>query len=85
MEKVRGAIRKGLSGNMIERCELTSTTAKLEITSLSLHSTGICSDTRCRELSNHLHWASQLTPSQAVDNVGGLGEKVAVMGGNKVG
>jgi len=29
--------------------------------------------------------ASQLTPLQAVDNVGGLGEKIAVMGGNKVG
>jgi len=29
--------------------------------------------------------ASQLTPLQAVDNVGGLGEKIAIMGGNKVG
>ena len=29
--------------------------------------------------------ASQLTPSQAVDNVCGLGEKIAIVGGNKVG
>ena len=29
--------------------------------------------------------AGQLTPLQAVDNIGGLGEKIAIMGGNKVG
>jgi hypothetical protein len=28
---------------------------------------------------------SQFTPLKAVDNVGGFGEKIAVMGGNKVG